>query len=141
MSNKKVWTPERDAVILRDWPAGEERDDIEARIRALPGPQMKSADQIRTRAGYLRVKRTAWYMSMVKARGAQASLAQAAAAKAKRERDEQRQREADVRARVEAVKRALQPAKPEPVRYQAAGFSMLGGSAVTPAMAARARRW
>lgn len=52
----EVWTPERVALLRRDWPAGVPVDALETALNALPGQRVKR-DRIAIKAAYLGVKR------------------------------------------------------------------------------------
>lgn len=52
-----VYTPERDAIIARDYPAGVRLSIILARVSALPGPAPRNEKAIKTRAHILGAKR------------------------------------------------------------------------------------
>lgn len=54
---ERVYSDERDAIILRDYAAGVPRDVILARVCELPGPLPKNARAIKTRAHIIGAKR------------------------------------------------------------------------------------
>lgn len=56
---ERVYTPERDAIIWRDWPAGVHVAEILEAVAALPGPRPRSPRSIKERAYALGAKRPA----------------------------------------------------------------------------------
>lgn len=62
---RKWRTPERRAVLVRDWPAGVTREEIAARMAALPGAAVP-ADRLKQWAADLDLARPEWFLSAIR---------------------------------------------------------------------------
>lgn len=67
MARPPTWAPETDAIIVADWPAGVEVEEI---MKKIPG---RSVHAIGQRASVLGVKRPRWFTQMKRRKGGHAT--------------------------------------------------------------------